>query len=51
MSSARLRAFARRIANAIVQREVEIAHEGYDDFRNMKVHRTIVMFVTMANDW
>jgi hypothetical protein len=32
MSSARLDVFAQRIASAIVQREVAIAHEVYDDF-------------------
>jgi len=36
MSSARLGAFAQRIARTIVQREVAIAHEG-EDFHNMRL--------------
>jgi hypothetical protein len=50
MSPARLRAFAHRIASTIVQREVTIAHDGDDDFRNMKVYRAIIMFLTLANN-
>ena len=36
MSPARLGAFSQRIARAIVQREVALAHEG-DDFHTLKV--------------
>jgi hypothetical protein len=36
MSSARVGAFAQRVARTIVQREVAVAHEGVD-FWNMKV--------------
>ena len=36
MSSARVGAFAQRVARTIVQREVAVAHEGVD-FQNMKV--------------
>jgi hypothetical protein len=36
ISSARVGAFAQRVARTIVQREVAIAHEGVD-FQNMKV--------------
>ncbi|KAH9993487.1 hypothetical protein BJV74DRAFT_367461 [Russula compacta] len=36
MSSARLGAFAQRVARAIAQGEVAVAHEG-DNFRNMKL--------------
>lgn len=35
MSSARVGAFAQRVARAIVQREVAVSHEGVD-FHNMK---------------
>lgn len=37
MSSARLGAFAQRLARAISQGEVAVAHEG-DNFRNIKVN-------------
>ena len=47
MSSARLGAFAQRIAGTIVQREVAIAHEG-DDFRNMRV---LVLIVYASRFW
>jgi hypothetical protein len=40
MSSARVGAFAQRVARAIVLREVAVAHEGVD-FHNMKVGNTI----------
>jgi hypothetical protein len=36
MSSARVGAFAQRVARTIVQREVAVAHEGVDS-QNMKV--------------
>ncbi|KAF8482481.1 hypothetical protein DFH94DRAFT_680553 [Russula ochroleuca] len=36
MSSARVGAFAQRVARTIVQREVAVTHEG-DDFKNMKL--------------
>jgi hypothetical protein len=36
MSTARVGAFAQRVASTIVQREVTVAHEG-DDSKNMKV--------------
>jgi hypothetical protein len=36
VSSARIGAFAQRVARIIVQREVAVAHEG-GDFKNMKV--------------
>jgi hypothetical protein len=50
MSPARLRAFSQLIASTIAQREVAITHEGNNDFRDMKVHRVIVMFLTLANN-
>jgi len=36
MSSARVGAFAQRVARTIMQREIAISNGG-DDFRNMKV--------------
>jgi len=42
-SPARIDAFAQRIAQMIVRREVAIAYEGAD-FRNMKVHTVTSIF-------
>jgi hypothetical protein len=46
MSSARLSAFAQRISQTIVQREVAIAHEGNNDHRTMKVHAILLSLLT-----
>ena len=43
MSPAQVDAFAQRIAQMIVPREVAIAYEGAD-FRNMKVHTVTLSF-------
>lgn len=43
MSSARVEAFAQRVARTIVQREVAVAHEG-DDFQNMNVLVSLLLY-------
>ena len=46
MSSARIGAFAQRIARTIVQLEVAVAHEGVD-FQNMKVATVLPRLYTV----